>query len=49
MVTTAKPIADGGARLLVADDEREGTAALAVLSSPDGRVTAQRRTVAGGD
>lgn len=48
VATTAKPIDDGGARLLVADDELEGAAVVAVLLSPDGRVIAQRRTVVGG-
>jgi hypothetical protein len=49
VATTAKPIDDGGARLLVEDDELEGAAVVAVLLSPDGRVIAQRRTVVGGD
>jgi hypothetical protein len=49
VATTAKPVDDGGARLLVEDDELEGTAVVAVLLSPDGRVVAQRRTVVGGD
>ena len=49
VATTAKPVDDGGARLLVEDDELEGTAVVAVLLSPDGRVIAQRRTVVGGE
>jgi hypothetical protein len=49
VATTAKPIDDGGARLLVEDDELEGAAVVAVLLSPDGRVIAQRRTVVGGE
>ena len=49
VATTAKPIDAGGARLLVEDDELEGAVVVAVLLSPDGRVVAQRRTVAGGD
>jgi hypothetical protein len=49
VATTAKPVDDGGARLLVEDDELEGSAVVAVLLSPDGRVIAQRRTVVGGD
>ena len=49
MATTAKPVDDGGARLLVEDDELKGTVLVAVLLSPDGRVIAQRRTVAGGE
>ncbi len=49
VATTAKPIDDGGARLLVEDDELEGKAVVAVLLSPDGRVIAQRRTVVGGE
>ena len=48
MATTAKPIDDGGACLLVEDDELEGAVVVAVLLSPDGRVIAQRRTVVGG-
>jgi hypothetical protein len=48
VATTPKPIDDGGARLLVEDDELEGTLVVAVLISPDGRVVAQRRTVVGG-
>ena len=47
--TMAKPIDDGGARLLVEDDELEGAVVVAVLLSPDGRVIAQRRTRVGGD
>jgi hypothetical protein len=47
VATTAKPVDDGGARLLVEDDELEGTVLVAVLLSPDGRVIAQRRTVVG--
>jgi hypothetical protein len=49
VATMAKPIDDGGARLLVEDDELEGAVVVAVLLSPDGRVIAQRRTVVGGD
>jgi len=49
VATTAKAVDDGGARLLVEDDELEDTAVVAVLLSPDGRVIAQRRTVVGGD
>jgi len=49
VATAAKSIDDGGARLLVEDDEFEGSAVVAVLLSPDGRVIAQRRTVVGGD
>ena len=48
VATTAKPVDDGGARLLVEDDELEGAAVVAVLLSPDGRMIAQRRTVVGG-
>jgi hypothetical protein len=48
VATTAKPVDDGGARLLVEDDALEGAAVVAVLLSPDGRVIAQRRTVVGG-
>jgi hypothetical protein len=43
-----KPINDGGARLLVEDDELEGAVVMAVLISPEGRIVAQRRTVVGG-
>jgi len=49
VATTAKPVDDGGARLLVEDDELEGAAVVAVLLSPDGRVIAQCRTVVGGE
>jgi hypothetical protein len=49
VATTAKPIDDGGARLLVEDDELEGAGVVAVLISPEGRVVAQRRTVVGGE
>ncbi len=49
VATAAKPVDDGGARLLVEDDELEGAVVVAVLLSPDGRVIAQRRTVVGGD
>jgi hypothetical protein len=49
VATSAKPIDDGGARLLVEDDELEGAVVVAVLISPDGRVIAQRRTVVGGE
>ena len=49
VATTAKPIDDGGARLLVEDDELEGAVVVAVLLSPSGRVIAQRRTVVGGE
>lgn len=49
VATMAKPVDDGGARLLVEDDELVGAAVLAVLLSPEGRVIAQRRTVVGGD
>jgi hypothetical protein len=49
VATTAKPMDDGSARLLVEDDELEGAVVVAVLISPDGRVIAQRRTVAGGE
>ena len=49
VATAAKPVDDGGARLLVEDDELEGAAVVAVLLSPDGRVIAQRRTVVGGE
>lgn len=48
MATTTKPIDDGGARLLVEDEELVGTAVVAVLLSPDGRVIAQRSTLLGG-
>jgi hypothetical protein len=48
VATMAKPVDDGGARLLVEDDELEGAAVVAVLLSPDGRVIAQRHTVVGG-
>ena len=49
VVTSAKPIDAGGARLLVEDDELEGVRVVAVLISPDDRVIAQRRTRVGGD
>jgi hypothetical protein len=49
VATAPKPIEDGGARLLVEDDELEGLAVVAVLIGTDGRVIAQRRTVVGGD
>ncbi|MFM9101364.1 MAG: hypothetical protein ACKOPS_08515 [Cyanobium sp.] len=49
VATTANAVDDGGARLLVDDDELEGAAVVAVLLSPDGRVIAQRRTVVGGE
>jgi hypothetical protein len=49
VATTAKPIDDGAARLLVEDDELEGAAVVAVLISPEGRIVAQRRTVVGGE
>ena len=49
VATTAQPIDDGGARLLVEDDELEGAVVMAVLISPEGRVIAQRRTVVGGE
>ncbi len=49
VIKTTKPIVDGGARMLVEDDELEGAVVVAVLLSPDGRVIAQRRTVVGGD
>ena len=49
VATAPKPIDDGGARLLVEDDELEGAAVMAVLISPEGRVVAQRRTVVGGE
>jgi hypothetical protein len=49
VATNAKPIDDGGARLLVEDDELEGAVVVAVLISPDGRVIAQRRTVVCGE
>lgn len=48
VATTTKPIDDGGARLLVEDEELVGTAVVAVLLSPDGRVIAQRSTLLGG-
>jgi hypothetical protein len=48
VATTAKPVDDGAARLLVEDDELEGAVVVAVLLSPDGRVIAQCRTVVGG-
>ena len=49
VATMAKPVDDGGARLLVEDDELEGAVVVAVLLGPDGRVIAQRRTVVGGE
>jgi hypothetical protein len=49
VATMAKPIDDDAVRLLVEDDELEGTAVVAVLLSPDGRVIAQRRTLVGGE
>jgi hypothetical protein len=49
VATAPNPIDDGGTRLLVEDDELEGAAVMAVLISPEGRVVAQRRTVAGGE
>ena len=48
VATAPKPIDDGGARLLVEDDDLAGKAVMAVLLTPDGRVIAQRRTVLGG-
>jgi len=49
VVTSAKPIDAGGARLLVEDDELIGASVVAVLISPDDRVIAKRRTRVGGD
>jgi hypothetical protein len=49
VATTSKPIDDGGARLLVEEDDLEGAVVMAVLISPEGRVVAQRRTVVGGE
>lgn len=48
VATTAKPIDDGGARLLMEDEELEGAVVVAVLLSRDDRVIAQRCTVVGG-
>jgi len=48
VTTTAKPVDEGGARLLVEDDELEGKEVVAVLFTPDKRVIAQHRTVVGG-
>jgi len=45
----AKHVVDGGARLLVEDDDLEGAVVMAVLLSPGGRVIAQRGTVVGGE
>ena len=49
VATMAKSVDDGGARLLVEDDDLEGEAVVAVLLSSEGRLIAQRRTVVGGD
>ena len=49
VTTMAKSVDDGGARLLVEDDDLEGEAVVAVLLSSEGRLIAQRRTVVGGD
>jgi hypothetical protein len=48
VATKPKQIDDGGARLLVENDDLEGAVVVAVLLSADGRVIAQRRTVVGG-
>jgi hypothetical protein len=45
VATTAKPVDDGSTCLLVENDKLEGTVAVAVLLSPDGRVVAQCRPV----
>ena len=44
----AKSVDDGGARLLVEDDDFKGSGSMVLLSS-EGRLIAQRRTVVGGD
>jgi hypothetical protein len=49
VATKPKQIDDGGARLLVENDDLEGAVVVAVLLSADGRVIAQRRTVVGGE
>lgn len=49
VATMAKSVDDGGARLLVEDDDLEGEAVVAVLLSSEGRLIAQRRTVVGED
>ena len=49
MATMVKSVDDGGARLLVEDDDLEGAAVVAVLLSSEGRLIAQLRTVVGGD
>ena len=49
VATMAKSVDDGGARLLVEDDDLEGAAVVAVLLNSEGRLIAQRRTVVGGD
>jgi hypothetical protein len=49
VATAPKPIEDGGARLLVEDDELEGAAVVAVLIGPEGRVIALRSTRVGGE
>lgn len=49
VATAPKPIDDGGARLLVEDEELEGTSVVAVLVGPDGRVLAQQQTRVGGE
>jgi hypothetical protein len=48
LATTAKPVDDGGVRLLVEDHGLNGPAMLAVLLNPDGLVIAQRLIIAGG-
>ena len=49
VATMAKSVDDGGARLLVEDEDLEGATVVAVLLSSEGRLIAQRRTVVGGD
>ena len=49
VATKLKPVENGGARLLVSDDELEGKAVTAVLVDGTDRVIAQRRTVVGGE
>ena len=46
-ITAPKPLKDGTASLLVADDSREFDAAIVVVLDPDGRVLAKAPTVVG--
>ena len=47
VATAPKPIEDGGARLLVEDEDLMGVAVVVVLLTPDGRVISQRSTRVG--